>query len=164
MVRVRDIYSVLKTLPEMGGLISQLGIELGTEKEQIVCRMQIQRRHTGAPGVAHGGALSALIDTALGAQALVHAVGLGKTTSTVELKVNFLRPAKEGQTLVTSSTVQHAGRSLLVVSGLAKDEATGEPVVFGLGTFNLYTGGHVSESLQKMRAQTNEPTDGGSHS
>ena len=59
-------------------------------------------------------------------------------TSTVELKVNFLRPARLGSTLITEAKVQSAGRSLVVVSGYAMDAETGKKVGLGLGTFNVY--------------------------
>ncbi|MEL6178479.1 MAG: PaaI family thioesterase, partial [Myxococcota bacterium] len=99
--------------------------------------------------IAHGGAVMSLLDTALGARALMHAVSQKRATSTVEMKVNFLRPAPIGQTLVTTTTIQSAGRSLLVVSGSALDEATGKPIAFAVGTFNLYTPGDITQRMQQ---------------
>lgn len=134
-VTLQDIWQKLR---EHGGLIATLQIEGRVEDGVVTGRMPIERSHTGAPGVAHGGALMALLDTTLGGAALVHAIQQGRATSTVELKVNFLRPAPEGQAVVARATLQSAGRSLLVVTGTAELEATGEPVAFAVGTFNLY--------------------------
>lgn len=135
---MNNVQKILDSLYRMGGLIPALGIELGIDGEDIVCRMPVHKTHTGAPGVAHGGAVMALLDTALGARAMLHAVGVRRATSTVELKVNFLRPVKAGRTLVTSSTIQSSGQSLLVISGTASDEETGKQVGFAVGTYNLY--------------------------
>ena len=62
----------------------------------------------------------------------------GCTASTVELKTNFLRPVRVGQTLRVRPEVQSRGRSLLVLSGAAEDVHTGERVAFAVGTFNLF--------------------------
>ncbi len=133
------IEQILYALENMGGLVPYLGIQIHLQEEAIRCEMKIEQHHCGAPGVSHGGAVMSLLDTALGAHALKEAIRRHQATSTVELKVNFLRPAKQGHTLVTSTTMQSAGKSLLVISGVAKDQETGEQVGFAVGTFNLYT-------------------------
>jgi uncharacterized protein (TIGR00369 family) len=120
------------------GLFGALGIDVRVEAGRPICRMTVDDRHIGAPDVAHGGALMSLLDTALGAEAMAHSLPRGCGASTVELKVNFLRPARLGVRLETESRIDHAGRSLLVVSGLARDAATGEPVALALGTFNVF--------------------------
>lgn len=135
---MRMIQKFSKLMESIGGLVPQLGMEYGFEDGTLKCRMQLDQRHQGAPGVAHGGALMALLDSALGGHALMHAYPLHRATSTVEMKVNFLRPARLGTTIVTSTTIQSAGRSLLVISGSAREEDTGKQVAFAVGTFNLY--------------------------
>ena len=132
---------IIDLLPQ-GGLIQGLGITFQLDDNGTpVASMTIDDRHRGGPGVAHGGALSALMDSALGAHAFVMAASRGQATSTVELKTNFLRPVPLGRTLYTSTSVQSAGRSLLVLAGRAFDESTGKPVAFSVGTFNLYRPG-----------------------
>lgn len=120
------------------GLVGVLGIELSFEEGHSRCRMTVDDRHGGAPGIAHGGAIATLLDTALGVEALRHALASGHGTSTVEMKVNFVRRATLGSRLWTESRIDHAGRSLLVVSGRAIDEAKGETVALAMGTFNLF--------------------------
>ena len=132
---LRDI---LNTLEHHRGLVQTLGISFEVIDAQVTAQMTIDERHVGAPGVSHGGAVMALLDSALGASAMMHSLARGQATSTVELKVNFLRPSRLGQTLVTSTEVQSLGRSLLVLSGAACDAETGEQVAFAVGTFNLY--------------------------
>jgi uncharacterized protein (TIGR00369 family) len=121
------------------GMIGALGIDVRVEDGKPVCRMTVDDRNIGAPDVAHGGSLMALLDTALGAEAMAHSLARGCGTSTVELKVNFLRRARRGVRLETESRIDHAGRSLLVVSGTARDVETGEAVALALGTFNVFS-------------------------
>lgn len=133
-----DLATIIDTHFSDRGLVAALGIELRIEEGAPVARMTVDDRTTGAPGIAHGGALMALLDTALGARALAHSLQRGCGTSTVELKVNFVRRARVGRRFRTESRIDHAGKSLLVVSGKALDEETGETVALALGTFNVF--------------------------
>lgn len=129
---IRDV------LTKQDGLVKTLGIELIEEGEVLSASLVLDERHGAAPGVAHGGSVMSLMDTALGYLALGIAVSRGQLVSTVEMKVNFLRPARLGHRLVVHTEAQSEGRSLLVLSGVAVDEESGERVAFAVGTFNLY--------------------------
>jgi uncharacterized protein (TIGR00369 family) len=59
-------------------------------------------------GFAHGGAISYLADNAL---TFAGGLGLGTRVVTVEFKISFLRPAREG-VLVARAELLHAGRNL----------------------------------------------------
>lgn len=133
-----DSQTAFALLKELGGLTHALDMHLSVDGHNVCGEMLIERHHTGAPGIAHGGSIMALLDTVMGACASVHAFEHGKSTSTVELKVNLLRPVQQGQTLVTTTAIESAGRSLVVVSGAALIKETGKRVAFGVGTFNLY--------------------------
>lgn len=137
-------------LQKQGGLISTLGIDGGLEDGVVTGRLSIERPHTGAPGIAHGGAIMSLLDTTLGGLAMIHAFKRQCATSTVEMKVNFLRPVQEGQTVVARATLQSAGKSLMVITGTAEIESSGKPVAFAVGTFNLYP-------MDKILARRNPP-------
>lgn len=121
------------------GLTKLMGLSLIMEDgQEPYCRLPLDERHQGAPGIAHGGTITALMDSALGICAMKYAQEQGKVTSTVEMKVNFLKPAPLGATLVTSTKILSAGRSLIVVSGEAVIEGPATKVAFATGTFNLY--------------------------
>lgn len=128
---------ILERLRSGSGLIGLFGIEHEVTEAGILFRMPIDERHTGRPGAAHGGAVMTLLDTALGGTALVYAMQRGQTVSTVELKVNFLRPARLGMVLESRAEIQSAGRSLIVLSGHAVDER-GERVAYAAGTFMVF--------------------------
>lgn len=142
-----DHTAILDLLSNFGGLVPHLGITFEFDGDEISCRMPVDRSHTSAPGIAHGGALMALMDTALGAVAIVHAASQGRATSTVEMKVNFLRPVHEGHVLVTKAKLLHAGRSLLVIDGEAHEATTGKLVAHAIGTFNLFNVDRIADKL-----------------
>ena len=134
-----DFSALVAALEAKNGLTRTLGITTSIDAEgRGVLRVTITPELSGSPSVAHGGAVATLMDAALGAAALAYSVPRDKMVSTVELKINFLRPARVGQRLVTSTTTQSAGRSLMVVSGEARDEDSGQRVAFASATFNLY--------------------------
>jgi len=77
------------------------------------------------------------MDCVLGLSALSMALTEGNLTSTVEFKLNFIRPARLGDKLVGTGLIDYKGKSLIIASGDIK-LATGELIAKGLGTFNTY--------------------------
>jgi acyl-CoA thioesterase len=94
--------------------------------------IEIRPEHLQAYGTAHGGVLAGLVDAAMGLAILGRAPE-GEGCATVELKVNFLAPARPGP-LVGRGKVVHEGRRMVVAQGEALD-AEGRLVAFGTGTF-----------------------------
>ncbi|HET9502797.1 MAG TPA: PaaI family thioesterase [Hymenobacter sp.] len=104
--------------------------------------MVIGPAHLSSPGVAHGGVLAGLMDAVLGAAALTLALTAGELVSTVEFKINYLHPVRLGDELRAVAQVDHAGKSLVVCSGVIYRQTAGETeataVAQGIGTFNRY--------------------------
>lgn len=103
----------------------------------ITYKMTALEKHLSSPGTVHGAAIAGFMDCVLGLSALSLAVTVGNLTSTVEFKVNFIRPVKLGEEIVGVGKVIHQGKSLLISSGEIRT-ASGELVAMGQGTFNLY--------------------------
>jgi len=108
------------------------------EAGHIKFSMEIKDHHLSSPNVAHGGAISSLMDAVLGVSVLSWAVTNKMICSTVEFKVNYLSPAHLGETLVGEGLIDFKGKSLAVSSGEIIEKKTGRRVAKGLGTFNLY--------------------------
>ncbi|RZK19032.1 MAG: PaaI family thioesterase [Hymenobacter sp.] len=109
-------------------------------------RMVVRPEHLSSPGVAHGGVLAGLLDAVLGAAALTLAFTAGELVSTVEFKINYLHPVRLGDELRAVAQVDHAGKSLVVSSGViyrqaADDDTNATAVAQGMGTFNRYPAG-----------------------
>ena len=103
----------------------------------ITYRMKIQEKHSSSPNTAHGAISAGFMDCVLGLSALSLAVTEGNLTSTVEFKINYIRPVLVGDELVGNGSVVHKGKSLIISSGEVKNQR-GELIALGQGTFNTY--------------------------
>lgn len=94
---------------------------------------RIDRNHQGAPGIAHGGLLSTVMDEVLGAVNYL----LWKPSVTVRLEVQFLRPVPVGSVLeVHAQLVGVAGRKVFARGGAFRlDGEERYPVVEAEGLF-----------------------------
>jgi uncharacterized protein (TIGR00369 family) len=74
---------------------------------------------TNPLGVIQGGFLAAMLDDTLG-PALVATLSPGQFAPTLELKVNFLRPARPGR-LVGTGRIVHRGGTIAFLEGALRD-------------------------------------------
>ena len=72
--------------------------------------MEADERHHNPMGTLHGGIYCDLADAAMG-YAYAATLGEGETFTTVELKINFFRPARKGK-LTAEASVVRAGATL----------------------------------------------------
>lgn len=107
------------------------------EPGSITYKMTIQDKHLSSPDTAHGAVLAGFMDCVLGLSALSQAVIQGNLTSTVEFKINYVRPVKLGEEITGTGKVVHKGKSLIISSAEVRN-AKGEMIALGQGTFNTY--------------------------
>ena len=110
-----------------------LGIEFGEYHEDggVTLRLPLDDRHQNGTGVVHGGVMLTLADAAI-SYGIARAVG-GRCT-TVEIKINYLRPVTQGVLMARSHLIR-AGRRLVVARGEVHCE--GKQVAEALTTFAL---------------------------
>jgi uncharacterized protein (TIGR00369 family) len=90
-----------------------LGFEIDSvEPGRAVLSVDVRKELTQLQGVMHGGATAALIDTAV-AFAIVGASEPGARFTTVEMKVNYLRPISEGR-ITAEAWLIRDGRRIVV--------------------------------------------------
>ena len=106
-------------------------------------RMPFRRDLVQAYGVAHGGAIASLADTAV-AFALMTLIQPGERVTTVEMKINFLAPVSEGE-LIGESRVVQKGKRLALAEMEVKD-GNGKLVAKGLATYMILSPGQKKES------------------
>src|SRR5437867_7943803 len=99
------------------------------------CRVElvVLRQHLRSLGIIHGGALATLLDSAMGMAASSLAPP-GQGLVTVQLNANFIRPVREGETLVATGELKHSGRQTAVACGEVHT-AEGVLVASGSATF-----------------------------
>ena len=81
------------------------------EEGRLLMEMEVEERHTSPPGSVHGGILCDIADAAMGC-AYGTLLDESETWTTIELKINYLRPAFPGAKLVAEGRVVNAGKTL----------------------------------------------------
>lgn len=80
------------------------------EPGRSVCEMEAGERHANPMGTMHGGVLCDLTDAAMG-MAYASTLAAGESFTTLELKINFLRPVWQGK-LRAEGRVVNGGRTV----------------------------------------------------
>jgi uncharacterized protein (TIGR00369 family) len=102
--------------PPIGSLIGFRPTSIGSGT--AVFEMEAGPQHANPMGTLHGGILCDIADAAMGT-AYASTLGEGESFTTLELKINFLRPFWTG-TLVATARIVKAGRTI----GLAECDVT----------------------------------------
>jgi uncharacterized protein (TIGR00369 family) len=97
-------------------------------------RMPFRRELTQAYGVAHGGAVASLADTAV-AFALMTLIQPGERVTTVEMKINFLASVSGGE-MIGEARIHHKGKTLAIADMEVKDE-NGKWIAKGMATYMI---------------------------
>ncbi len=104
---------------------------------EAVFEMKADRRHHNPMGTVHGGILCDLADAAMG-YAFATTLGPGESFTTLELKINFLRPVFD-EKLTAKAKVTHRGKTVGMVEFDVVNEA-GKVVARGSSTCTVLSG------------------------
>ncbi len=130
-------------LPEDVGFLEYIGGELtdlGDGYAQLA--FEIRPHHTQHLGVVHGGAIATLADHC-GWYAVISQLEKGFTSVTIELKINYLKPAK-GEILTAEAKVVNRTKrtAFTTIEIFAKDTL----VAFATATYSIIDENRLKET------------------
>jgi uncharacterized protein (TIGR00369 family) len=103
------------------------------EKGTAVFEVTVDETHLRTMGIAHGGMVATLLDSCLGCACWTLAPPDNHVV-TVQLNINYIRPAWLGETLTARAEVRHAGQMTAVSRGEVRT-SDGLLVAMATGTF-----------------------------
>ena len=110
-----------------------VGTELSSAEEgRAVVNLQAEEWHLNAMGAVHGGLLSTLIDVSM-AEALDTVAEEGEQPFTIQITVNYMKPAKQG-TLTSTAEVRMGGERVTIVEAEVTQDDDGNEEVVALAT------------------------------
>ncbi len=117
-------------------VIDFMQVEVVERDGEICLELCPDSRHANLYSMAHGGVLTTMADTAMGAKCLE----LGKRVVTVSLTINFMHAVMTGTRIHTEACVLHDGRKTLVCECRLVDDsgklcAKADATFFVIGLF-----------------------------
>ena len=123
-----------------GFLPGLLGIEFdGVEDGVVRAHLALRQAHFAPNGYVHAATLVALADTAAGYGCLLNLPEGGTGFTTIELKTNFMRSAREG-TITCKAHLVHGGRTTQLWDATIDDAEGRRMAVFRCTQLVLRTG------------------------
>lgn len=116
--------------------LEMLGTELVDKGDgRATLALSLSEMHLRTRGIAHGGVIATLLDTAMGV-AVSTLTPEGSFAVTCQLNVHFIRPGWNGERLLIKAEVSHAGATTAVARADMTTEG-GACVSIGSGTFSF---------------------------
>ena len=132
---IKRAHQFMEAIPHCKALSMEL---VDIEAGKATVRMPYDARLIGDPktGVIHGGAVSTLMDSCCGAAVVSHPDN-ASATATIDLRIDYMRPAKPGDALTAIATCYHVTRTVAFVRAVALDSDADNPVATATGAFTF---------------------------
>ena len=128
--------SILNWMKTNNPFWSLLGMELTEiKKGWAKIRLPFSKKLANGIGVAHGGAIFSPADSAVG-MALLGMLRKDENISTLEMKINYLRPFTAGE-LIAEAKIVHRGTTTAIGDVEVKD-GKGNLIAKGLATYAIF--------------------------
>lgn len=127
-----EILTLLHNRCEQNGWRKLCGIKVAKlDDKKLTLSMLVTESLSNAHGIAHGGALSGLLDTVMGLSCIIS----GKNVVTMNLNVNFIKGPKIGTNVFATAEISHSGSSTMVTEAKCFDE---KGTVYAKATATFY--------------------------
>lgn len=116
-----------------------LGVQVESfSRGEIILRLAPKKEYTGDPSrpALHGGLIATLADTAAGL-AVFTILKKPSTTSTIDLRVDYLRPGDIDQTLFAHSTVLRNGKRVCFTQTTLYQSSKDQPIAVSSATYSI---------------------------
>jgi len=128
--------SLLNWMATKNPFWSLLGMEIiEIKKGWAKIRLPFSEKLANGIGVAHGGAIFSPADSAVG-MALIGLVNQDENISTLEMKINFMKPVKSGE-IIAEAKIVHRGSQTAIGDVDVRDEKN-NLVAKGLATYAIF--------------------------
>jgi len=104
---------------------------------EVEYKLTVREELLATQHAAHGGALAAFMDAILGVASLSAVADEGKLVATIEFKINYLKPALLGDSLIGKGKVLQKGKRILITEGEIFNQKN-ELIAKAIGTFTSY--------------------------
>lgn len=94
-------------------------------------------------GVVHGGVITALLDS-LGGLVVMASVPEGTPVATLDLRIDYLRPATPGMIIRASAECHTVTSNVAFVHGVAYHETATDPIAHCTGAFMIGSAGYTT--------------------
>jgi acyl-CoA thioesterase len=132
--KIAEAASRFNAASEARNFLDRLGVKPVTvEKGSAVFEVTVDESHLRTMGIAHGGLVATMLDSCLGCACWTLAPPDNHVV-TVQLNINYIRPAWLGETLTARAEVRHAGQMTAVSRGEIRT-GEGALVAAASGTF-----------------------------
>jgi len=136
--------SLLSWMKTKNPFWSLLGMELAEiKKGWAKIRLPFTEKLANGIGVAHGGAIFSPADSAVG-MALIGLTTRDESISTLEMKINYLRPLSEGE-IIAEARIVHRG-TMTAIGDVEVTDGKGNLIAKGLVTYAIIKKGDGNES------------------
>lgn len=130
---------------------------LETRKHEAWTKLPYDPRFIGDPetGVIHGGVMTTLLDNVC-ATAILAATGVLKPMATLDLRIDYMRPATPGKDVIAHGTCYKVGKLIAFTRGTAYHEESEEPIATATAAF-MFVGGRGKNAAQGTAERTRAP-------
>ena len=129
------ILNIYNQTNQLGKFLDLILVEL--KPGQVKYSVNVKKQHLATVKSAHGGFISAIFDQVVGTAALSQSMNQDKLVSTVEFKINYLKPVYLNDTLLGHGLVIKSGKRLYTVKGEIYNQNK-ELIATGIATLNAY--------------------------